>query len=177
LIKAAIEETANTIQLLKAEGVGLRHCRGELALVTFEMEGTSGVYNELQCGSYIFMDADYQACKGRETANSSREFEKQPLHLYVGHEARTKGGQGHLRRRSEGPKRRTSGMPVIYGADRTSSTSSVSDEHGVINDPHNVLRLETRSLSSFPAIATRQPMSTTWYGRGSKWSRRGHFGL
>ena len=26
---------------------------------TFEFELASGVYNELQCGSYIFMDADY----------------------------------------------------------------------------------------------------------------------
>ena len=26
---------------------------------TFELEAASGVYNELQCGSYIFMDADY----------------------------------------------------------------------------------------------------------------------
>ena len=26
---------------------------------TFEFEAASGVYTELQCGSYIFMDADY----------------------------------------------------------------------------------------------------------------------
>jgi hypothetical protein len=26
---------------------------------TFEFETASGVYTELQCGSYIFMDADY----------------------------------------------------------------------------------------------------------------------
>jgi D-serine deaminase-like pyridoxal phosphate-dependent protein len=26
---------------------------------TFEFESASGVYTELQCGSYIFMDADY----------------------------------------------------------------------------------------------------------------------
>jgi len=26
---------------------------------TFEFESASGVYPELQCGSYIFMDADY----------------------------------------------------------------------------------------------------------------------
>jgi hypothetical protein len=26
---------------------------------TFEFEAASGVYSELQCGSYIFMDAEY----------------------------------------------------------------------------------------------------------------------
>jgi 3-hydroxy-D-aspartate aldolase len=26
---------------------------------SFEFEAASGVYTELQCGSYIFMDADY----------------------------------------------------------------------------------------------------------------------
>jgi hypothetical protein len=26
---------------------------------TFEFESASGVYTELECGSYIFMDADY----------------------------------------------------------------------------------------------------------------------
>src|SRR5437879_1889114 len=33
--------------------------RGPRAVGTFEFESASAVYTELQCGSYIFMDADY----------------------------------------------------------------------------------------------------------------------
>ena len=33
---------------------------------SFEFEAASGVYTELQCGSYIFMDADYVAQRDRD---------------------------------------------------------------------------------------------------------------
>ena len=33
---------------------------------TFEFESASGVYTELQCGSYIFMDADYGRNRDRD---------------------------------------------------------------------------------------------------------------
>jgi 3-hydroxy-D-aspartate aldolase len=37
-----------------------RHCIGCSTVTgTFEFEAASGVYTELQCVSYIFMDADY----------------------------------------------------------------------------------------------------------------------
>jgi len=36
---------------------------------TFEFEAASGVYTELQCGSYIFMDADYRFL-GEDLCNS-----------------------------------------------------------------------------------------------------------
>jgi 3-hydroxy-D-aspartate aldolase len=35
---------------------------------TFEFETTSGVYTELQCGSFIFMDADYGRILDRDGA-------------------------------------------------------------------------------------------------------------
>ena len=35
---------------------------------SFELETASGVYTELQCGSYIFMDADYGRNLGRDGA-------------------------------------------------------------------------------------------------------------
>jgi D-serine deaminase-like pyridoxal phosphate-dependent protein len=33
---------------------------------SFEFEAASGVYSELQCGSYIFMDADYGRNRDRD---------------------------------------------------------------------------------------------------------------
>jgi 3-hydroxy-D-aspartate aldolase len=62
-ISAAIEMTANTIALLR--GVGLScDVVGGAGTGTFELEAASGVYNEVQPGSYCFMDADYGRNKG-----------------------------------------------------------------------------------------------------------------
>ena len=43
---------------------------------SFEFETASGVYTELQCGSYIFMDADYGHNLDRdgEPTNHSRNW-------------------------------------------------------------------------------------------------------
>ena len=57
-IKAAIEMTARTVALLKAAGLACETVGGA-GTGTFELEAASGVYNELQAGSYCFMDADY----------------------------------------------------------------------------------------------------------------------
>jgi D-serine deaminase-like pyridoxal phosphate-dependent protein len=47
-----------TVAGLAAEGLSCRTIGGA-GTGTFELEAASGVWNELQCGSYIFMDADY----------------------------------------------------------------------------------------------------------------------
>lgn len=57
-IGAAVEMTARTIDLLAKSGFTC-DVVGGAGTGTFELEAASGVYNELQAGSYIFMDADY----------------------------------------------------------------------------------------------------------------------
>ena len=52
---ACVQETK---QALRAVGLDARIITGA-GTGTYEHEAASGVYNELQCGSYIFMDADY----------------------------------------------------------------------------------------------------------------------
>ncbi|HYW77503.1 MAG TPA: DSD1 family PLP-dependent enzyme, partial [Gammaproteobacteria bacterium] len=57
-IAATVEGTRRTVELLRRRGL-------ECAIVggggtgTFQHEAASGVFNELQAGSYVFMDADY----------------------------------------------------------------------------------------------------------------------
>ena len=46
---------------------------------SFEFEAASGVYTELQCGSYIFMDADYGRNRDRD-GEPTKAFEPS---LYV----------------------------------------------------------------------------------------------
>jgi D-serine deaminase-like pyridoxal phosphate-dependent protein len=57
-IAGATEKAGSTRDLLAAHGIACANITGA-GTGTFEFETASGVYTELQCGSYIFMDADY----------------------------------------------------------------------------------------------------------------------
>jgi len=57
-IAGAVEKAAMTRDVLAANGIACDNITGA-GTGTFEFEAASGVYTELQCGSYIFMDADY----------------------------------------------------------------------------------------------------------------------
>src|SRR5207342_2709831 len=57
-IAGAVEKATVTRDLLRANGIPCPNITGA-GTGTFEFEAGSGVYTELQCGSYIFMDADY----------------------------------------------------------------------------------------------------------------------
>jgi D-serine deaminase-like pyridoxal phosphate-dependent protein len=57
-ISGAVAKAALTRDLLAANGIACDNITGA-GTGTFEFEAGSGVYTELQCGSYIFMDADY----------------------------------------------------------------------------------------------------------------------
>ena len=52
---------------------------------TFEFESGSGIYTELQCGSYIFMDADYGRNRDRDGA-PTKTFEPSLLCMGDGDE-------------------------------------------------------------------------------------------
>jgi len=72
-IEAAIARTRETVDLLAANGLGC-HTVGGAGTGSFHFESASGVYNELQCGSYAFMDADY-ARNQDQRGEPSSEFE------------------------------------------------------------------------------------------------------
>jgi D-serine deaminase-like pyridoxal phosphate-dependent protein len=57
-IAQAAERAGRTRDLLARHGIECPTITGA-GTGTFEFESASGVYTELQCGSYIFMDADY----------------------------------------------------------------------------------------------------------------------
>jgi D-serine deaminase-like pyridoxal phosphate-dependent protein len=72
-IARAVELVEETLGELRKAGLAARIVGGG-GTGTFELEGSSRVYNELQCGSYIFMDADYARNK-REDGGFSDAFE------------------------------------------------------------------------------------------------------
>ncbi|MEQ1615193.1 MAG: DSD1 family PLP-dependent enzyme, partial [Hyphomicrobiaceae bacterium] len=57
-IASAVEMTKRTVDMLAKAGFTC-DVVGGAGTGTFELEAASGVYNELQAGSYVFMDADY----------------------------------------------------------------------------------------------------------------------
>jgi D-serine deaminase-like pyridoxal phosphate-dependent protein len=58
LISAAVDASRRTVEQLRQQGLDCPIVGGA-GTGTFEIEAASGVYNEIQAGSYLFMDADY----------------------------------------------------------------------------------------------------------------------
>jgi D-serine deaminase-like pyridoxal phosphate-dependent protein len=70
-IDAAITAIRTTLDALDAAGLKCNAITGA-GTGTFHNEATSGIYTELQCGSYAFMDADYAA--NQQSAGHANEF-------------------------------------------------------------------------------------------------------
>ena len=138
-IEAAVKQVADTIEMLDSEGL---ECDivGGAGTGSYYFEGASGVYNEMQCGSYVFMDADYQRVLDDHGQNIS-EF-KNSLFIWTSVMSKTKADKAIC---DAGLKAQSvdSGLPVIFGRDDVEYVKC-SDEHGVIADPGNVLRLNDK---------------------------------
>ena len=138
-IDEAVKMVEDTVSMLKAEGLDC-DIVGGAGTGTYYFEGASGVYNEMQCGSYIFMDADYQRVRDREGA-FIHEFENS-LFIYSSIMSKTKHDKAIC---DAGLKAQSvdSGLPVVFGRDDVEYIKC-SDEHGVIADPGNVLKLNDK---------------------------------
>ena len=141
LIDTAIKATAETVNLLKEAGLDCDIVAGA-GTGTYEMEGASGVYNELQCGSYIFMDVDYQRVRSQNNGPNG-PFENS-LFIHTSIMSKTRADHAIC---DAGLKAQSvdSGMPVIFGRPDLTYVKC-SDEHGVISDPGNVLKLNEKLL-------------------------------
>jgi D-serine deaminase-like pyridoxal phosphate-dependent protein len=70
-IARTVDLTRQTVVLLGREGLTCETVGGA-GTGTFEFEAGSGVFNELQAGSYIFMDADYARNRRRDGGANDR---------------------------------------------------------------------------------------------------------
>jgi 3-hydroxy-D-aspartate aldolase len=109
---------------------------------SYYFESASGVYNELQCGSYAFMDADYgriQDAQGRRIDEGEWENALFILTNVMSHAKPDKAiCDAGLKAQSV-----DSGLPFIYGRDDVEYVKC-SDEHGVIADPQGVLSVNEK---------------------------------
>ena len=138
-IETAIDHARDTRDRLIEAGIGCPSVTGA-GTGSYPFEGNSGVYTELQCGSYAFMDADYQQVRDEGGAPIS-EF-KNAFFLLTSVMSTAKPGQAVC---DAGLKVQSvdSGLPVIFGRDDV-EYAACSDEHGTIRDPGDVLRINEK---------------------------------
>lgn len=135
-IDAAISATAGTVAMLAEAGLACEIVAGA-GTGSFEIEGTSGVYNELQCGSYVFMDADYGRVRGADGQPLSAF--RNSLFVLTAVMSKTRPGVAVC---DAGLKASSidSGLPLVHGRPGVTFTGC-SDEHGMLDDPGDVLAI------------------------------------
>jgi 3-hydroxy-D-aspartate aldolase len=140
-IDVAVAMVGDAVEGLKAEGLECDIVGGG-GTGSYYFEGSSGVYNELQCGSYAFMDADYGRIldkNGNRIDNGEWENALFILTSVMSHAKTDKAiCDAGLKAQSV-----DSGLPVIYGRSDVEYIKC-SDEHGVIADPDNVLKVNDK---------------------------------
>ena len=109
---------------------------------SYDFESNSGIYNELQCGSYAFMDAAYGRIKSKDGNRFDRGEWENALFVLTSVMSHTKSDQAVC---DAGLKTLAldSGLPVIYGRNDVQYIRA-SDEHGVIEDSRGVLRINEK---------------------------------
>lgn len=138
LIDAAVAKVRSAVEALKKEGLAC-DIVGGAGTGTYYFEGNSGVYNELQCGSYAFMDNDYGQDLDKDGKRIDRgEWENALfiLTMIISHK------NWNVAICDAGLKVQSmdSGLPVFFG--RTDLTYlAAADEHGLIVDPDGALKV------------------------------------
>ena len=137
-IDDAVAMVADAVAVLKSVGLECDIVGGG-GTGSYYFEGESGVYNELQCGSYAFMDADYGRILDRDGKRIDQGEWQNALFLLTSVMSHAKADKAIC---DAGLKAQSvdSGLPVIFG--RTDvEYIKCSDEHGVIADPDGVLKV------------------------------------
>lgn len=109
---------------------------------SYYFESNSDVYNELQCGSYAFMDADYGRILDKDGKRIDQGEWQNALFILTSVMSHTKADKAIC---DAGLKAQSvdSGLPFIFGRDDVEYVKC-SDEHGVISDPQGVLKINEK---------------------------------
>ncbi len=137
----AIEMVREAIEALKSEGLECDIVGGG-GTGSYYFEGNSGVFNELQCGSYAFMDADYGRILDENGERIDNGQWENALFILTSVMSHAKADKAIV---DAGLKVQSvdSGLPTIYGRDDVSYVKC-SDEHGVVSDPDGVLKVNDK---------------------------------
>jgi 3-hydroxy-D-aspartate aldolase len=125
LIGGAVDASRRTVEQLRQQGLDCAIVGGA-GTGTFEIESKSGVYTEMQAGSYVFMDADY--ARNMNEAGAPVSTFKHALFVLSSVMSQSQPGVAVL---DAGHKAVAvdSGLPTIWQRPDIRYTSA-SDEHG-----------------------------------------------
>ena len=140
-LDAAIAQVKEAVEALEKEGLKPELVSGG-GTGSYYFESNSGVYNELQCGSYAFMDADYGRIHDETGARIDHGEWENALFILTSVMSHAKADKAIC---DAGLKAQSvdSGLPFIYG--RTDvKYIKCSDEHGVIEDKGGVLKVNEK---------------------------------
>lgn len=158
-LDSAIAMVKDAVDGLKAEGIECELVSGG-GTGSYYFESNSGVYNELQCGSYAFMDADY----GRildENGNRIDQGEwENAFFILTSVMSHAKADKAIV---DAGLKAQSvdSGLPVVFGRDDVEYIKC-SDEHGVVMDPSGALKVNDK-LKLVPGHCDPTANVHDWY--------------
>ncbi|WP_424975209.1 3-hydroxy-D-aspartate aldolase BhcC [Dinoroseobacter sp. S124A] len=140
-IDIAVAMVKDAVDTLKAEGLDCDIVGGG-GTGSYYFEGNSGVYNELQCGSYAFMDADYGRILDKDGKRIDQGEWENALFILTSVMSHAKADKAIC---DAGLKAQSvdSGLPFIYGRDDVTYVKC-SDEHGVIADPDAKLKVNDK---------------------------------
>ncbi|MGB7243435.1 MAG: 3-hydroxy-D-aspartate aldolase BhcC [Sulfitobacter sp.] len=137
-IDIAIAMVKDAVETLKSEGLACDIIGGG-GTGSYYFESNSGVFNELQCGSYAFMDADYGRILDKEGKRIDQGEWENAFFILTSVMSHAKADKAIV---DAGLKAQSidSGLPVVFGRTDVEYVKC-SDEHGVVMDPQGVLRV------------------------------------
>ena len=140
-IDAAVAQVSDAVAALKALGIETELVSGG-GTGSYYFESNSGVYNELQCGSYAFMDADYGRILDKDGNRIDAGEWENAFFILTSVMSHAKSDKAIC---DAGLKAQSidSGLPFIYGRDDVEYVKC-SDEHGVISDPKGALKVNDK---------------------------------
>ena len=158
-IEIAVAMVKDAVDTLKTEGLECDIVGGG-GTGSYYFESNSGVYNELQCGSYAFMDADYGRILDKDGKRIDQGEWENAFFILTSVMSHAKADKAIV---DAGLKAQSvdSGLPVIYGRDDVQYVKC-SDEHGVVMDPQGVLKINEK-LKLVPGHCDPTANVHDWY--------------
>jgi len=138
--KEAVKKTCIKINKLKDKFNNFSPIITGVGTGCFDLEVSENVYDEIQVGSYAFMDAHYTSLKHDNKLNNTNDFENSLFVLssvmsnVIDKQAVVDAGLKSIAV--------DSGLPKVFASNV--DYLKCSDEHGIINDPENSLNINDK---------------------------------
>ncbi|MBT8155195.1 DSD1 family PLP-dependent enzyme [Epibacterium ulvae] len=139
LFDTVVQKVEQTLVALNEAGLACPIVSGA-GTGTFQKEAASGVFTELQAGTYCLMDASYMTVRnlegGQEVPFENAMF-LQCTVMSAARPGKVVCDGGHKSHAVD------SGLPILVDVDGAAYVGC-NDEHGIINDPKNQLKLKDK---------------------------------